>query len=202
MSKSAQRREFQFHFPATECTGWSKSLCAPDDYNNKKLQVVFKVSPASLQTFTDTTLTLTLSAITNSNYVITVSDRNYLKYFCVFFVCTVIIRRTENFWSPCRFRLHETGHTSVRISVSDNYCTHSKAAPYEKRQITHFASPSRLQTPNLQNSFFRSLNATSLTPPFMHSHQQTEPQIYEGKSENNLCISIRNRQTQLYSNYM
>jgi hypothetical protein len=47
---------------------------------------MFKVSPVSLQTFIDTRLTLTPSVIHNSNYVITVSDWNCLKYFCVFFV--------------------------------------------------------------------------------------------------------------------
>jgi hypothetical protein len=48
---------------------------------------MFKVSPASLQTFIDTRLTLTLSVIPNSNYVITVSNWNSLKYFCVVFFC-------------------------------------------------------------------------------------------------------------------
>jgi hypothetical protein len=39
------------------------------------IQVMFKVSPASLQTFTDARrLTLTPSVIPNSNYVIMVSD--------------------------------------------------------------------------------------------------------------------------------
>jgi hypothetical protein len=47
-----------------------------------------------------TRLTLTASVIPNSNYVIMVSDWNCLKYFCVFF-CTVIIRCTDTFWSPC-----------------------------------------------------------------------------------------------------
>jgi hypothetical protein len=52
----------------------------------RKLQVMFKVSPASLRTFFDTRLTLTPSVIPNSNYVIMVSDWNCLKYFCVFLV--------------------------------------------------------------------------------------------------------------------
>jgi hypothetical protein len=52
----------------------------------RKLQVMFKVSRASLQTFIDTRLTLTPSVIPNSNYVIMVSDWNCLKYFCVFSV--------------------------------------------------------------------------------------------------------------------
>jgi hypothetical protein len=43
----------------------------------------------------DTRLTLTPSVIPNSNYVFMVSDRNCLKYFCVFY--TVIIRWTETF---------------------------------------------------------------------------------------------------------
>jgi hypothetical protein len=46
---------------------------------------MFKVFPASLQTFVDTRLTLTPSLMPNSNYVIMVSDLNYLKYFCLFF---------------------------------------------------------------------------------------------------------------------
>jgi hypothetical protein len=51
----------------------------------RKLQVMFKVSPASLQTFIDTRLTLTPSVTPNSNYVIIVSYWNCLKYFCFFF---------------------------------------------------------------------------------------------------------------------
>jgi hypothetical protein len=58
----------------------------------------------------DTRLTLTPSLIPNSNYVIMVSDWNCLKYFCVFFLCIVIIRCTQTFWSP----LHLT--TSVLFS--------------------------------------------------------------------------------------
>jgi hypothetical protein len=41
---------------------------------------MFKVSPASLQTFIDTRLTLTPSVIPNSNYVNMVSDWNCLKF--------------------------------------------------------------------------------------------------------------------------
>jgi hypothetical protein len=80
-------------------------------------KVMFKVSPASLQTFIgtpecvleDTTLTLTPSVIPNSNYFIMASDRNCLKYFGVFF-CTVIIWCTETFCSPCT--LHRIGWSS------------------------------------------------------------------------------------------
>jgi hypothetical protein len=71
--------------------------------------VVFKVSPASLQTFAetpnrlaadsqgqwDTRLTLPPSDIPNSNYVIVVIDRKCLNYFCLFF--TVIIKCTATF---------------------------------------------------------------------------------------------------------
>jgi hypothetical protein len=38
------------------------------------LHVMFRVAPASLQTFIDTRLTPTPSVIPNSNYVIMVSD--------------------------------------------------------------------------------------------------------------------------------
>jgi hypothetical protein len=68
---------------------------------HRKLKVMFKVSPASLQTFIDTKFTLTPSVIPNSNYFINVSDWNCLKYFCDFF--TVIIRCTQAFWSPGTF---------------------------------------------------------------------------------------------------
>jgi hypothetical protein len=56
----------------------------------RKLQEMFKVCPVSLQTFIDmpnrlTRLTLTPSVIPNSNYVIMVSDWNWLKYVCVCF---------------------------------------------------------------------------------------------------------------------
>jgi hypothetical protein len=53
---------------------------------HRQLPVMFKLSPASLQTFTDTRLTLTPSVISNSNYVIMVTDWNCLKYFFVFFL--------------------------------------------------------------------------------------------------------------------
>jgi hypothetical protein len=42
---------------------------------------MFKVFPASLQTLIDTRLTLTPSVILNSNYVIVVSDLNFLNIF-------------------------------------------------------------------------------------------------------------------------
>jgi hypothetical protein len=70
------------------CTWWLQ-------YRN--LQVMFKVSPASLQTFIDTRLTLTPSVIPNSNYVIMVSDWNSLNCFLLSF-CTVIIMCTEIFY--------------------------------------------------------------------------------------------------------
>jgi hypothetical protein len=40
----------------------------------QKVQLMFKVSPVSLQTFIDTSLTLTPSVIPNYKYVIMVSD--------------------------------------------------------------------------------------------------------------------------------
>jgi hypothetical protein len=76
----------------------NKSLCTwwlP--YRN--LKVMFKMSPASLQIFIGTRLTLTPSVILNSIYVIMVSDWNCLKRFlCVFY--TEIIRCTETFKHP------------------------------------------------------------------------------------------------------
>jgi hypothetical protein len=62
---------------------------------------MFKLSPASLQTFIDMPncvledprLTLTPYVIPNLNYVIMVSDRNCLKYFCMFLYCNHKLHR-------------------------------------------------------------------------------------------------------------
>jgi hypothetical protein len=59
----------------------------------RKLQVMFKVSPANLQDQEDTRLKLTPSVIPNSNYVVMVSDWNCLKYFCLFFNCNHQVHR-------------------------------------------------------------------------------------------------------------
>jgi hypothetical protein len=54
---------------------------------------MFKVSPASLQYLLTTRPTLTPSIIPNYNYVIMVSDRNCLKYICVFLYCNHLVHR-------------------------------------------------------------------------------------------------------------
>jgi hypothetical protein len=79
-------------------TEWLKSLCAPNDYNTESVP---RLSPDIYwhhQGHGDTRLTLTPSVISNSIYVVTVSEWSCLKYFCVFF-WTVIVRCTETFWS-------------------------------------------------------------------------------------------------------
>jgi hypothetical protein len=67
------------------CRVIKKSLCTWW-LQYTKLQVMIKLSPASLRTFIDARLTLTPSVIPNSNFVITVSDWYCLKYFCVLFM--------------------------------------------------------------------------------------------------------------------
>jgi hypothetical protein len=52
----------------------------------QKVTSNFQSAPTNFQGHGDTKLTLTLSVIPNSNYVIMVSELNCLKYFCVFFV--------------------------------------------------------------------------------------------------------------------
>jgi hypothetical protein len=54
---------------------------------------MFKASPACLQTFIDTRLTLTPPVIHNSNYVIMVSDLKCLQHFCVFLYCNYQVKR-------------------------------------------------------------------------------------------------------------
>jgi hypothetical protein len=65
-------------------TGWSKSLCGPDDYSTESYKYCSKCLAADRQGQGGTRLTLTPSVIPNSNYVFMVSDWNCLKYFCVF----------------------------------------------------------------------------------------------------------------------
>jgi hypothetical protein len=63
-------------------TGWSKSLCAPDDYNTESYFANSDCFTADRQGQGDTRLTLTPSIIPNSNYVIIVSDLNCFACFC------------------------------------------------------------------------------------------------------------------------
>jgi hypothetical protein len=73
-------------------TGWPKSLC--------ELMITTHVFlpqsnclAADRQGQGDTRLTLTPSVISNSKYVIMVSDWNCLKYFCVFLYCNHQVHR-------------------------------------------------------------------------------------------------------------
>jgi hypothetical protein len=68
----------KLHYTLTY-TGWSKSLCAPDDCSTEKLQVMFKVFPASLQTFIDTPSCVLKDRVQCTNFLIIVSDWNCLK---------------------------------------------------------------------------------------------------------------------------
>jgi hypothetical protein len=92
-------------------TGWSKSLCAPDDLQYRMLQVMFKVSPASLQTFIDTPNCVLEDRVQYSTVHIPnvfcdghpqiincVGIVRIHWVFCVFY--TVIIRCTETFGHP------------------------------------------------------------------------------------------------------
>jgi hypothetical protein len=65
-------------------TGWTKSLCAADDYNTAYYLAQTDRLAADRQGQGDTRLILTPSVISKSNHVIVVSDWNCSKYFCVF----------------------------------------------------------------------------------------------------------------------
>jgi hypothetical protein len=79
---------------------------------------MFKVSPASLQTIIDTPNCVLEDRVqystvhipnvfcdgSNANYVIMVSDGNSFKIFLRIF-CTLIIRCTEAFLSPCMLQV-------------------------------------------------------------------------------------------------
>jgi hypothetical protein len=79
----------------------------------RKLQVMFKVSPADRQGQGDTRLTLTPYVIPNSNYVIVVSDWNCLKYFCVFFYCNHQVHRDFLITLYIRRKIQITEHTYI-----------------------------------------------------------------------------------------
>jgi hypothetical protein len=95
-------------------TGWSKTFCSPDDYNTESYmekhasflsKYVYLTQSdcleADRQGQGDIRLTLTPSVIPNSNYVIMVSDWNFVKDFCVFLYCNYLVHR--DFLSPCIF---------------------------------------------------------------------------------------------------
>jgi hypothetical protein len=58
----------------TITTGWSKSLCAPDDYNTENYKLQSDCLATDRQGREDTRLTLTPSVTPNSNYVIMVIE--------------------------------------------------------------------------------------------------------------------------------
>jgi hypothetical protein len=80
-------------------------------------------TPAFLQTFIDTGLTLTPSVIPNSNYVSTVSDLNCINY-CLR-VFTVIIRWTEISWSSRVSFSHRKWPNSVTTCYIECYSINS-----------------------------------------------------------------------------
>jgi hypothetical protein len=118
--------------------GDQKSLCTWW-LQYRKLNVMFKVSPASLQGQGDTRLTLTPSVIPNSNYVIMVSDWNCLKYFCVFLYCNHKVHRDFliTLYIPHYIVINTAGMPHLR-KVMDNEtsdtlttaCTGSKTWPW------------------------------------------------------------------------
>jgi hypothetical protein len=91
----------------------------------RKLQVMFNVSLVSLQTFIDTRLTLAPLAISNSKYVMMVSDWNCLNHFCVFLCCNHQVHRdiliTLYYWSyTCRnltFRAQQWLHNQFYNTI-------------------------------------------------------------------------------------
>jgi hypothetical protein len=74
---------------------------------------MFKVSPASLQTFIKTRLKLTPPVI-----IIMVSGCNCLKLFCVF--CTVIRRCTDTFYHPVQLITKLVSITNERRTFYKN----------------------------------------------------------------------------------
>jgi hypothetical protein len=101
------------------------------------------VSPASLQTFIDTRLTLTPSVLPNSNYVIVVSDWSYLKHSACF--CIVIIRWTETFVHPVYF--------IVTWEQSRRFKTDRPTVEYIKQYwVEKLKSAEQLTNTNMENN--------------------------------------------------
>jgi hypothetical protein len=90
-----------FYFCWTPLYRVIKSLCAPDDYNTLGCLAQSDCLADDRQGQGDTRLTLTPSAMRNSNYIC-----YHGKWFNLFkiilpFFFAVIIRCTETFWLPC-----------------------------------------------------------------------------------------------------
>jgi hypothetical protein len=92
------------------CTSWLQY---------RKLQLMFEVSPTSLQGQGDTRLTLMPSVIPNTNYVIMVSDWNCLKRICVFLFCN--------------HRMHRLSDHPVCVCVW--VCIHARACVHARTGI-------------------------------------------------------------------
>jgi hypothetical protein len=82
MTRKCGRRRRELPDDLKERIGYSVHLMITIQKVTSNVQTF----PASLQTFTDTRLTLTTPVSPNSNYVIMVSDLNFLKYVFVCFV--------------------------------------------------------------------------------------------------------------------
>jgi hypothetical protein len=92
-----------------------KSICAPDEHNTEYYLAKSNCLAAYRQGQGDIRLTLTPSAIPNSNYVIVVSDWNCLKYLWVFLYCNLQVYR--HFWSPYT--------NNINANIRNIYCFNS-----------------------------------------------------------------------------
>jgi hypothetical protein len=116
-------------------TGWSKRLCTWW-LQYRKLQVMFKVSPASLQKFNDTPNCVLEDRVQYSTVRIpNVFCDGHLFFACF---CTVMIRCTDTFWSPCRTYKGTGSANSSHFEVEAGG-THA----YHRSRYWLFVSPKR-----------------------------------------------------------
>jgi hypothetical protein len=92
------------------------SLC-PWLLQYRKLQVMFKVSPASVQTFINTPNWVLEDRVQYSTVPIpnVFCDGHLQIINCVRVFCTVIIRCTDTFWSPCINPVLRTVHQASGV---------------------------------------------------------------------------------------
>jgi hypothetical protein len=83
-------------------TGWSKILCAPDDYNTESYKLCSKFPPPVSRHL--------LTRRTVFSKTVFSIERSTFRMYCVMAIfkssivfCTVIIRCTETFWSPSTY---------------------------------------------------------------------------------------------------
>jgi hypothetical protein len=116
------------------CTWWLQC---------RKLQVMFKMSPASLQTFIDTPNRVLEDCVQYSPVHIPNSFCdghlqliNFVGIIRIHWVCTVVVRCTETFWSLCTSLIYQNHRNGLGEQI---IITHTRKTSYEYIYLPPFS---------------------------------------------------------------